>query len=712
VFVSAPQAALAATVPDGRFFAADTEYLQKRSVKYSVRDGLPAGAVDSVAACAGAVFAGTESGIYLLKGERWERVSDAAGIARLGCIKGRLYAAAKNGFYAVPPDAPERAERLYAGGTGAFAPWRDGFLIAPVEGEGALFLQPGAGEPKPVAAFSRVRVRIFSTDNGNRIWAVTDNGLASFIDNKLTYVPSADGQEGPLSNDVRDIFSAPDGTAYFATPQGISVFKQGRWSSIVPGIGGLPYGDVTAVAADGGTVAAGFSIGAARLKDGEWQYFQSGRWLPHDRVRSVAIAPDGTLWFGTDSGAGKIEYLPFTLLKKAEYFSPLVSPFLRRGFVGDAIITSRGDFSSIKTKTHDNENVWTGMLLGAECFRYAVTRDPEAKRRARASLDGMLFLQTVTGEPGFFARSFAAADEDHGKGGEWHPSADGKWMWKGDTSSDEAVGRFFGFSIYYDLCADDSEKKVIADDISRTMNRIIDDDYFLLDIDGKPTMWGLWNPFYLATQGKFQKNLNSLEILMLLKVAGHVSGDPRFESEYRRLIDEYGYGRNTINAKIHMPKMQNHSDDLLAFLSYYPLLQYEKDPKLLDDYYYKSIRRTWKIVREKKNPLWNYIYGASVPGDDFDAEASAWFLRRLPLDLIYWSTRNSQRADLPKDYNNSASPEELQTVKPLPPDESFMLKYNENPYRLDNTYWDGTNAEVPTFYLLPYWMGRYFGFIR
>jgi len=157
--------------------------------------------------------------------------------------------------------------------------------------------------------------------------------------------------------------------------------------------------------------------------------------------------------------------------------------------------------------------------------------------------------------------------------------------------------------------------------------------------------------------------------------------------------------------------MQNHSDDLLAFLSYYPLLKYEKDPVLLNDYYRKSIRRTWGLVREKRNPLWNYIYGASMPGEDFDAEGAAWFLRRAPLDLVYWGVRNSQRADIEIDPGRGGRPGELQAKKPLPPDESFMLKFNENPYRLDG-FWNGTNSETPSYWLLPYWMGRYHGFIR
>ena len=39
-------------------------------------------------------------------------------------------------------------------------------------------------------------------------------------------------------------------------------------------------------------------------------------------------------------------------------------------------------------------------------------------------------------------------------GGEWHWTPDGRYYWKGDTSSDEIVGHFFIFSIAYDLLPD------------------------------------------------------------------------------------------------------------------------------------------------------------------------------------------------------------------------------------------------------------------
>jgi hypothetical protein len=41
----------------------------------------------------------------------------------------------------------------------------------------------------------------------------------------------------------------------------------------------------------------------------------------------------------------------------------------------------------------------------------------------------------------------------------WPRSADGKWYWKFDTSSDEPDGHYFFYRLYYNFCADtDAER--------------------------------------------------------------------------------------------------------------------------------------------------------------------------------------------------------------------------------------------------------------
>jgi hypothetical protein len=58
-------------------------------------------------------------------------------------------------------------------------------------------------------------------------------------------------------------------------------------------------------------------------------------------------------------------------------------------------------------------------------------------------------------------------------GGEWHRSADGRWWWKGDTSSDEVDGHYFAYAVYYDVAATEDEKREIRPFVARITDHII-----------------------------------------------------------------------------------------------------------------------------------------------------------------------------------------------------------------------------------------------
>src|SRR4029434_5764074 len=91
----------------------------------------------------------------------------------------------------------------------------------------------------------------------------------------------------------------------------------------------------------------------------------------------------------------------------------------------------------------------------------------------------------------------------------------------------------------------------------------------------------------------------------------------------------------------------NFSDDELAYLSYDPLLRYEKDRKRRK-IYLDGLRFTWSQVRSDMNPLWNYISVASGAGGLTRTvrEESLRTLERIPTDLIEWPVRNSHRIDV------------------------------------------------------------------
>ncbi|HAA74188.1 TPA: transcriptional regulator, partial [Candidatus Latescibacteria bacterium] len=226
--------------------------------------------------------------------------------------------------------------------------------------------------------------------------------------------------------------------------------------------------------------------------------------------------------------------------------------------------------------------------------------------------------------------------------------------------------------------------------------------------DGKRTRWGVWAPEYLNGPWRAQRGLNSLEILSHLKSAHHITGDDRYGDAYRDLIENHGYAENARHVKLTLPGHVNHSDDELAFISYYPLLKYETDEGLRS-IYLESLEESWQEERPERNPWWNYIYGA-VTENACDVEEAARTLREIPLDLIDWPIRNSHRADIRLDADRGRKGE-LQSIGVLPYDELPALKWNANPYALDGGG-NATREDDGTYFLLPYWMGRYYGFLE
>ena len=472
----------------------------------------------------------------------------------------------------------------------------------------------------------------------------------------------------------------------------------------------LPHTDVTVIAtAPSGHVWIGMREGAVRFDRDlrSREYFAGRRWLPADQVTGIGFAGDAA-WIETPAGYARIAYVPMTLEEKSRAFVDRVQKrHVRWGLTADSRLQVPGDVSSSQPVSTDNDGLWTAMYVAAEAFRYKATGQADAQANARQGMRALLRLESITGIPGFPARSFIKPGTDVQPGdGEWHDTADREWRWKGDTSSDEIVGHYFVYPIYYDLVADEEEKPILRGAIERMTNHILDHDYQLVGPRGR-TRWGWWGPDAIW-EDPDETGLRALHILSHLKVAIHMaSGETqraRFTAAYRDLIDKHRYHWLTRNQKIMVPGAIYHSVDELAFLSYYPLLRYETDPALLA-VYRQSLERSWQIERPERNPLWNVIYAAGSAAPAFDRDAAIRTLREIPMDLVQWTVKNSHRRDVPMDplADRFKRPQALIV---LPYDELPMSKWNGNPYALDGAR-DGRSEDDGAYFLLPYWMGRF-----
>ncbi len=498
----------------------------------------------------------------------------------------------------------------------------------------------------------------------------------------------------------------------------MSEAKPRAWSGEsgpVPGLGMLAKESSGALWLAGDPGAARFDPHATYPWE-RWQYFAGPRWLPDDAVQNVVVEEtnqERRVWIRTRTGVARIDWRPMTLEEKARLFEERIEQrHVRHGLVADSRLLKPGDLSTSQPSDSDNDGLWTAIYLGAMAYRYAATGEPQAREHARRALQAILRLEEITDRPGFYARSFVSMSEPKPGGGEWHPTADGQWLWKGDTSSDESVGHYFAYSTYYDLVADEAEKAEIRRVVGRMTDHLLAHDYNLVDLDGQPTRWGQWSESYFKTEeGQYEAALRSLELLSFLKTTWHITGREQYRRAYEDRL-ERGYAEHAGRYRRWPGGGEiNFSDDELAYLSYLPLLRYEQDPKLRE-VFLDGLRFTWSRVRADRNPLWNYISVACGAGPMTPEirDESRRTLQRIPMSLVDWPVRNSHRLDV-RFQNEADRFGRPQMISVLPPDESPVGKWNKNPYRADGGG-GGHSEEDGGFFLLPYWMGRYFGWVE
>ena len=298
------------------------------------------------------------------------------------------------------------------------------------------------------------------------------------------------------------------------------------------------------------------------------QFFAGRRYLPEGEIMAVADDHAGGIWVRTRDGVSHIEMHPMTLEQKAQFFERRVHErHDRYGLVASSTLTEPGNLKSNRLTPSDNDGLWTAMYAAAECFRYAVTRSPEALANARKSVEAVLFLERVTGRAGFPARSYIREGDWRPTDGVWHWTADGHYEWKADTSSDEIVGHFFIFSIAHDLLPDGDLKRRIDATARRIMDHILEHGYHLADIDGKPTTWGKWSRMYFDGAGRSDSALNAVELLSFLKTTHHITGDPKYDREYRKAALDLGYAEQGTRY-LELRTEINYSDEELAMLSF------------------------------------------------------------------------------------------------------------------------------------------------
>lgn len=539
------------------------------------------------------------------------------------------------------------------------------------------------------------KINCIALDALGHLWVGSDGGL-NIYDGRSYWLNGNDFYSVP-DGAINDMFFDADGKKYFATSTGIITLIEGKIS-----------------------------------------YYSYGAWLLHPTVTKITVSDNGTIAAVTPRGVSLITAKTMTLAEKAALIDELDEKYFTRneGYHVDRVLRKYGDLDSGWLANSDNDGLFTGLYCASQCFRYKVTGDEQAKKNAKRAVEAMIKLTEVTGREGFTARATRYSHEENfgtGNREEWHICEDNPdCEWLGETSSDEMTGHYFAYGIYFDLVADEDEKKKIASVVKKITDHIIDHNFHLTDVDGIPTTWANWEPDLLNNDDRwyYERGTNSLEILSFLKTTYHVTGDEKYEKVYEMLIKKHHYAMNLIQYKCEDGHIA-HIDDQLDFVNIYPLLVYT-DNAAHKEIFKMGLTHHWAYERVERSPFFNIVYGA-LTNNYCDIEESAKSLSEMNLDFVRWPVYNSYRKDIVWDTEQEASGVPAQLKYPVEYWSRLLVNYDGNQFICDSGAEEfvainskqtnktstlpgtsGANAKrasMPYVFLLPYWMGRYHGLL-
>jgi hypothetical protein len=732
------------------FSPAAQEFSQEIAVRFGEADGLPAGPIQLLdRASDGQVRAFAAGKWFEFREGRWQ-ANDA-----LRPKNADTFTCAGGAGLTFPIPWREARQVLRAG-PAIFVATATGVYAAHEDGSVAMLGWPQAW---PIAQI-----------------AISPQGLLHVASGRGLYVQDGSAWKRVRAEDslgrawgVRDVLGVAfdsKGQLWFAVKAGVGCRSAGGWR-FFEGKDGLPWNDFTGIAAGTeGDIWFTTHLGVIRFDGVDWQYRQGYRWLPNDDVVQALAEGPGAAWFATAKGVGRLERRRMTLAEKAEYYEREIERYVKRtpyGYVAEAALRRPGDKSSADPQDSDNDGLWTSMYGAGECFAYAATKDPKAKGRAKQAFEALRFLQKVTQgcehspPKGYIARTIRPIDWPDPNVGRlqgdleeqkhdrlwkayeprWPKSADGRWFWKSDTSSDELDGHCFFYPLYYDYCADtDEERERVREVVRDISDHFLAHGFNLVDFDGTPTRWGVYgpdqlnrNPFWWSDRG-----LRCLSMLSYLTAAEHVTGDPKYGRAVRELIDRHGYAQNAMHPKVQQgPGSGNQSDDEMAFMSFYTLLRLSSDQELKGLIHY-SFYRYWINEAPEMNPFFNFAFAAQnlsgvsktawgsaavQPWAGWHADAMA-TLYGFPLDRLNWAQHNSHRLDL--EFLPPVRSGDLDSLdrahsrgcrvngKVVPVENRHFNHWNTDPWELDYGG-NGNELAAGTVFLLPYYMGLYHGYI-
>jgi hypothetical protein len=358
-------------------------------------------------------------------------------------------------------------------------------------------------------------------------------------------------------------------------------------------------------------------------------------------------------------------------------------------------ILSLPDLSTVVDYTHCGDSaIWTGHYLAAEAFRYKVTGDATALANINNAISAINNLINVTGG-NVLARCALPMDSPYAASISSQEAANGiyngsifgaPWIWVGNTSRDQYIGVFFGLSVTYDLVTDQTVRNWCSYLVTRLLQNLMGNLWNIVVPDGTITTTFLIRPD------------QQLSLLLIGKYVNSGAFGGKYSSE-----------SNAISPSVVVPVGVDCADQTssyykfnLDYLTFYTLKRMGSGySSFWYGLAYDELRAT---TSGHQNAHFNMIDRA-ISGANANRDAETQSL------LEDWLLR--PRVDVYRDFTGqfpSCSTNEACQPLPVVDRATTDFLWQRDPFQLSG----GGDGDIETAgidYILPYWMGRYYGVI-
>jgi hypothetical protein len=352
--------------------------------------------------------------------------------------------------------------------------------------------------------------------------------------------------------------------------------------------------------------------------------------------------------------------------------------------------------------------IWTGHYLAAESYRYRVTGSAGALANVQRTLDAIDALTTVSGT-GVLARFAAPASSPWTAGivtGEaGHGIYEGTWngethCWLGNTSRDQYTGVFFGLSVAYES-ADGKMKRQIRDIVTRMLDFLIANGWNVV-MPPKPTLTVCpeGTAYDVGSTTFLQRPDQRLAFLQI----GRQVNPSRFGALYRA-------ERAAFAATVALPIMAECQDTHGSYYKFnldhanlFHLVRLEETTSPFRSLYVSAYDVLRGCTGSHQNAHFNMV-DRVLRGPDAVRDEET----RALLGLWLERPRRDYYKNLRGQYLVCDEREDRSCI-PIAVDDRVNTDFlwQRSPFQLSGGR-DGTIETAGIDYILPYWMGRFYG---